>query len=168
MQTWHFIALGMALSLVALVAALLQARADKQAHRPGGVTAQAPLTPQQQAMYWRLMAALPPPAYVVLAQVSLSALLQGKTSAARNSFMQKRADFVLLDKSFKVLAIVELDDASHRHRGDDDFARDALLNGAGYRVLHYAAIPQPAKLLADLRGSIDGVPTTLGGPGSDD
>jgi len=167
MQTWFIIALGISVALVALVAALLQARAEKLARKPGGITARPPLSEYEQMMYARLVSVFPPSAYVVLAQVSLTALLEGKTFAARSAFSGKRADFVLMTKSMKVLAVIGLDDASHKDHEEEDIARDMLLIDAGYKVLRYAAIPQPAKLLADMRGSIDGVPTTLGGAGAD-
>ncbi len=40
-------------------------------------------TPNEQAMYWRLVAAFSPPEYVVLAQVNFGALLVAKEGASR-------------------------------------------------------------------------------------
>ena len=57
---------------------------------------------------------------------------------------------MLLDKTFKVLAIIELDDASHRGREGKDARRDAMLAMAKYKVLRYKTTPQPEKLLRDL------------------
>ncbi len=107
-------------------------------------------TANEQAMYWRLVSVFPAPEHVVLTQVSFGALLTAKAAAGRYSFSQKIADFVLLDKSFKVLAVIELDDSSHRGREGKDASRDAMLAMAGYKILRYKAIPQPEKLLRDL------------------
>lgn len=167
MQTWFLIALGITVALIALVAALLQARAEKLAHRPGGIIARAPLNANEQAMYARLVSVFPPSAYVVLAQVSLAALLEGKTFAARSVFADRSADFVLLNKGMTVMAIIGLDDPSRKDKEVDDVTRDMMLMDAGYKVLRYASVPQPVRLLADMRGSIDGVPSTEGGAGTD-
>lgn len=167
MPTWIIIALGISVALVALVAALVQARAEKLARKPGGITARRPLNAQEHAMYTRLVNVFPPSSYTVLAQVALPALLESKTFTARSAFADKKADFVLLNKDMTVMAIIGLDDPSRKDKEDEDIARDMLLMDAGYKVLRYASVPQPARLLADMRGSIDGVPTTLGGIGSD-
>jgi hypothetical protein len=102
-------------------------------------------------MFWRLTQTFPPPNYVVLAQVSFGALPYAKEGASRWAFFQKMADFVLLDKSFKVLAVIELDDSSHKGKEDQDAERDEMLIEAGYKVLRYKTIPQPETLRADLR-----------------
>lgn len=101
-------------------------------------------------MYWRLADAFPHPEHVVLAQVSFSALLVAKRGTSRYRFAQKRADFVLVDKSFKVRAVIELDDKSHTGKGANDRDRDSMLEAAGYRVFRYPAIPDTAKLRADI------------------
>src|SRR5262249_3220246 len=99
-------------------------------------------TPREQSMYWRLVDALPQPEYIVLAQVSFGALLSARQGASRYSFSQKIADFVVTDKSFTVLAVIELDDSSHRGKEDRDAQRDAMLTEAGYRVLRYEQVPE--------------------------
>jgi hypothetical protein len=101
-------------------------------------------------MYWRLTGTFPHPEYVVLAEVSFGALLIAKGGASRYSFSQKRADFVLLDKAFRVLAAIELDDSSHKGKEQRDEARDAMLIAAGYRVLRYKTIPDSDRLRADV------------------
>lgn len=98
-----------------------------------------PLTRNEQAMYFRLQGALPD--LIVLSQVSFGALLSASSMAVRNTFDRKRADFVICEKSFKVVAIVELDDSSHDGKKARDEKRDAQLKTAGYRVLRYRGIP---------------------------
>jgi very-short-patch-repair endonuclease len=105
------------------------------------------MTEREQAMYNRLVQALPE--LVVLAQVSFSALLTARSYAARNTFDRKVADFVVCDKAFRVLAVVELDDSSHRGREKEDGARDVLLVNAGYRVLRYPRVPDVDRVRDD-------------------
>jgi len=124
------------------------------ASRRGGTFApRQPLSKNEQAMFWRLTAAMPQPEFVVLAEVSFGALLQAKQGASHFSFTQKRADFLVLDKSFTVIAIIELDDASHRGKEAKDQARDVMLTAAGYRVLRYKVIPDTDRIRADLLAS---------------
>ena len=99
-------------------------------------------------MYFRLRESFPE--HVVLAQVAFSALLETKNRAVRNRFDRKVADFVLCDKAFTVLAVIELDDSTHKGRELADRARQELLTGAGYRVLRYGAVPDAARLQADV------------------
>ena len=117
-------------------------------------------TANEQAMYWRLVECFPQPEHVVLAQVSFGALLTAKEGASRYSFSQKRADFVLADKSFKVLAVIELDDSSHKGRELQDGQRDDMLIQAGYKVLRYPRIPDAAKLRSDMAPTTDVPPMT--------
>ena len=90
------------------------------------------------------------PEYLVFTQVSFGALLTAKEGASRMTFAQKRADFVLTDKAFNVLAMVELDDSSHKGNEEKDKARDEMLKAAGYKVLRFASIPDRADLLKAL------------------
>ncbi|WP_213956357.1 DUF2726 domain-containing protein [Variovorax sp. dw_954] len=106
-----------------------------------------PLTRNEQAMFFRLQGALPD--LIVLSQVSFGALLTAKSMPVRNTFDRKRADFVICEKSFKVVAIVELDDSSHDGKKARDEKRDALLTTAGYRVLRYRGIPNIDRVQAD-------------------
>lgn len=106
-----------------------------------------PLTKNEAAMYHRLVQSLPD--HVVFAQVSFGALLTARSRATRNRFDRKVADFVVCDKALQVLAIIELDDKSHRGREFKDAARDKLLQDAGYRVIRYPRIPNIEKVRAD-------------------
>jgi len=107
------------------------------------------LTPNEQAMYNRLAQALPD--QIVLAQVSFGALLNAKSKATRNTFDRKIADFVVCDRAFQVLAVIELDDSSHKGKEIQDASRDGLLTQAGYRVLRYQHIPDNDQVQKDLQ-----------------
>lgn len=109
-----------------------------------------PLTANEQPMYFRLREALPD--HIVLAQVSFSALLWAKDQRVRNTFNRKVADFVICDLTFRVVAVVELDDKSHEGREEYDQARDALLQKARLRVLRYPRIPDVDRVRNDILG----------------
>jgi very-short-patch-repair endonuclease len=112
------------------------------------LTRRAPLTPHEQKMYTQLCSALP--GCVVLAQVAFSALLTTRSKPTRNRFDRKVADFVICNKSMAVLAIVELDDASHKGREAIDADRDAMLTKAGYATLRYKSIPPDTQIQSDM------------------
>ncbi|AKZ64272.1 hypothetical protein F506_17800 [Herbaspirillum hiltneri N3] len=87
--------------------------------------------------------------HVVLGQVAFSAMLKTKSRATRNRFDRKIADFVILSKAFEVLAVIELDDASHKNRERLDRERQALLTDAGYRVIRYNNVPNVEQVRKD-------------------
>ncbi|WP_040501624.1 DUF2726 domain-containing protein [Herbaspirillum sp. YR522] len=118
-----------------------------------------PLTNREQAMYFRLDEVLK--GHIVLAQVAFSALLKTKTQAGRNRFDRKVADFVILNKAFEVIAVIELDDASHKGRERKDAQRQTLLTDAGYRVVRYSQIPDSATLQKDFGITARVAPSTL-------
>lgn len=130
--------LVVALVLIALLAALL-----RRGKRLPPVRAKGLLTNAEQQFMTKLEMALP--AYRVLTQVAMGALLQPKKDIAdekerlraRNAYSQKIVDFVIADRhNCRVVAIVELDDKSHE--ADRDARRDAMLESAGYSVVRFS------------------------------
>jgi len=144
--------LSLALIAVVLLAACV-AGAIASLKRKGGrgpqPKAKPPLTVREQPMFFRLQEAFPD--HVVLAQVAFSALLTAKGTATRNTFDRKVADFVLCSRAFAVIAVIELDDSSHKGRATADANRQAILERAGYSVLRFRHVPDAA----DLRAAID-------------
>lgn len=130
----------------AIIVAVVFAVAVPAKKRKSAFSAKAkkPLTKNEQPMYFRLIEAFPE--LIVLAQVSFSALMNSTAQASRNKFDRKTADFVLCTKAFDVVAVIELDDASHNGRAKEDGDRDALLTGVGYRVLRFKKTPDVAAL----------------------
>jgi very-short-patch-repair endonuclease len=141
----HTTPLVIAFVLIALVAVALVSR--KKTAGANTTRAKPLMTKREQSMYWRLRETFPES--VVLAQVAFAALI---TSARehRNRYDRKIADFVLCDPSLNVKVVIELDDASHKGRDEQDATRDALLTSAGYTTLRFANVPDVAELRARL------------------
>lgn len=104
------------------------------------------MTANEQEFFQRLNTALPE--HHIFAQVSLGALLQPnvkgdnrKYYSVRGTFAQKIADYVIADRDLKVVAIVELDDRTHK--SDKDGKRDAMLEQAGYTVIRWNSKKKP-------------------------
>ncbi|MFZ6678712.1 DUF2726 domain-containing protein [Undibacterium sp. Tian12W] len=106
------------------------------------------LSMREQPMYGQLVKAFPD--YVVLAQVSFSALLETNDKAVRNRYCRKYADFVICTRAFGAIAIVEYDDSSHNGREKEDAIRESFLIAAGYPVFRYRTIPDLQKLRQDI------------------
>ena len=93
------------------------------------------------------------------AQVAMGAILDPTVARqdakayfrARGMFSQKIVDFVAQNRTDgAIMAIIELDDKTHN--ADKDLKRDAMLTGAGYRVVRYQSRTKPngASIRADL------------------
>jgi hypothetical protein len=123
-----------------------KSKKPRQQHTP--IHAKAILTKREQQFFQVMQQALPR-AYI-FPQVSFSAILTTKGFYTRSQFNRKIADFVLCDQNLNIVAIIELDDSSHKGREQQDAARDAMLNEAGYAVIRYAQIPSSAQLQKDL------------------
>ena len=85
----------------------------------------------------------------VLAHVSFDALLTTKYLHTRRKYQKMFADFVVLDKHCKVIAIVALDDVNALKRNSQCEYQDALLESAGYRIVHYMGVPEYQQLRED-------------------
>ena len=89
------------------------------------------------------------PQFRVHCQVSMGALLSPERWLGRNDalwthrlYSQKIVDYVLQDRrSGEIVALVELDDFTHRHRRGH--ARDVLTDTAGYRTIRLEAARRP-------------------------
>lgn len=87
----------------------------------------------------------------VHSQVSMGAIMQPDKGLSKldwwksfNRFSSKRVDFVVEDPaSGEVIVLVELDDATHKRRADDD--RDALTRHAGYQTVRISGGRRPTQ-----------------------
>ncbi len=132
----------MLLMLVVVVVLTVTAAALKGAGRrkaSGDIRAKKLLTDREQPMFHRLQQAFPND--IVLTQVAFSALLTAKDLPTRATFNRKVMDFVVATKAFEIVAVIELDDSSHKGREAHDSKRDSLLERAGYRVLRFKNVP---------------------------
>ena len=116
------------------------------------LTARRPLTPSEEKLFIVLSEALPE--CTVLAQVSFQALLDTPQQADRNRFDRKYADFVICSKRLTPIAVVELDDASHKTKLEQDRERDAMLQKAGYQTIRYRKIPTAEQIQADIEAAL--------------
>jgi len=142
---------GLCLTCVVL-GLLLASRRKKPAFR---VAKRAFLTDNEKEFLLRLEEAFPE--HRVMAQVSMGALMapdvRGGGSeylSIRSRFAQKVVDYVVLDDALEIVALVELDDRTHRL--EKDAVRDAMTAAAGYVTLRYRSRekPSPKAIRAEL------------------
>ncbi|MDH2593733.1 DUF2726 domain-containing protein [Acinetobacter nosocomialis] len=105
------------------------------------------ITMNEQPTFMKLKEALPE--HIILAQVAFSAFMTAQGYATRNLFNRKVADFLVLDKAFNIVAIVELDDSSHKGKEKFDAERDALIHEAGFKVIRYKRTPELVQIHRD-------------------
>ena len=101
----------------------------------------------EQLTYTRLKEILPN--HIILAHVSFDALLTTKYYRTRNKYRNMVADFVVLDESQQIKAIIALDDPMILKRIQRSQYQDALLQMAGYRVIRYDDVPEYSQLRDD-------------------
>ncbi|WP_070962899.1 DUF2726 domain-containing protein [Vibrio sonorensis] len=82
-------------------------------------------TKNEQNLYATLLEILPSE-YVVHCQVSLMALIQPKDFKNNSRTWAKRMDFVITDRESMVLAVIELDDSTHKWKSRQQ--RDKYVN----------------------------------------
>ncbi len=105
--------------------------------------AKKPLSQPEQVLYFRLIQALPE--HIILAQVQLSRLLGVKKGnnyqAWANRINRMSADFVVCNKDSSIVAVIELDDATHERedRQAADAKKDKALASAAVRVVRWQA-----------------------------
>jgi len=113
------------------------------------------LTPNETEFFRRLRTALPD--YVVLAQVSMGALLQPTVPSGhrdfwptRNKIGSKIVDFIVCNDDLDVVALVELDDAKHDPARDAQ--RDGFTSSVGYWTVRWDSGDRPD--LTEIRNTI--------------
>lgn len=109
--------------------------------------AKQPLTSPEQVLYFRLVNALPD--HIVLAQVQLSRMLGVKKGHNAQSWLNRinrmSADFVVCDKDSSIVAVIELDDATHNRSSRQlaDNKKDEALLAAGIPVVRWKVNQMP-------------------------
>jgi len=146
-----------AVAIVVAVTILAAVKAKLQSGTSGKFWpyyAKKPLSKPEQVLYFRLVQALPD--HIILAQVQLSRLLGVKKGnnyqAWFNRINRMSADFVVCNKDSSIVAVIELDDATHQKadRQASDAKKDKALSSAGIRIVRWQvkAIPDIAAIQA--------------------
>ena len=137
--------------IVVVIAALLVVAKSKK----GGGTSEAPwpfyaknpLSSPELVLYFRLCKALPE--HIVLAQVGLSRILGVKKGNNFGEWFNRinrmSVDFVVCSKDSTIVAVIELDDASHQKadRQIADAKKDKALGSAGIRIVRWQVKSMP-------------------------
>ena len=116
--------------------------------------AKKPLSHPEQVLYFLLVQALPD--HIILAQVQLSRLLGVKKGsnyqAWSNRINRMSVDYVVCNKDSSIVAVIELDDATHerKDRQTADAKKDKALAAAAVRIVRWQvkAIPNMATIQA--------------------
>jgi len=130
--------------VVVVVLALLKAKAQGAGDDVWPFYAKKPLSQPEQILYFRLVQALPD--HIILAQVQLSCLLGIKKGNQNrqgwlNRINRMSADFVVCNKDSSIVAVIELDDATHERedRQAADAKKDKALGSAGVQIVRWQA-----------------------------
>jgi very-short-patch-repair endonuclease len=111
------------------------------------------LTEPEQVLYRRLVQALPD--QLVFAQVQLLQAVRFKRGARKaavfNRISQLSLDFVVLAPDTRILAAVELDDASHDDRQSADARKEHALKSEGIPLIRWLSAIYPTSVRSDLR-----------------
>lgn len=110
-----------------------------------------------QELYRLLVQALPD--HVILAEVAFSQMIKVSGGTDREDFRksltarQKVADFVVCDKSFSVVAVIELDDSTHS--AAKDAKRDEIIREAGSKTIrwHVSRLPRADDIRRQVLGA---------------
>lgn len=137
--------------LIIFLKLLIKSKSNTKKIYHSPIEAQKLLTEHEKTMFYEIKKALPFDLHIFV-QVSFGGLLKTKLNKTRWTFIGKRADFVICDKNFNVLAIIELDDKSHDtiEQKNKDKKRDEMLKNAGYKVLRYRYMPTIKQLQNDI------------------
>lgn len=122
---------------------------SKPKNKRDPITGRSILSEREKIMFFLLQNHLPD--HIILTQVSFNALMTTQGFHTRSLFNRKMADFVVVNQEFKVICVIELDDASHNGREHIDAERDAMMKEAGYPTLRYRQIPDPKQLRYDFK-----------------
>ena len=88
------------------------------------------------------------PEYILLSQVSFSAIIKTTDLAQRNAYNRLRLDYILVSNDFAPIVVIELDDRSHKSvsvKAKDNY-RDNLLSAAGIPTLRFTETPTKDEL----------------------
>ncbi len=101
------------------------------------------LTENEQAMYWKLVAATPN--HVVLAQVNMASIINGLDRPSHGTISQSSFDFVIFTRDFKPVAAIEIDDKTHERldRKKADQTKNKACEAAGLKIIRWKSHKHP-------------------------
>jgi len=105
------------------------------------------LSTNEQMTFLKLRKALPD--CFVLSRVALSALLNSSGLVTRNKINRCCVDFVILDKDFNVVSIIEINQPNQNSNPTKINERDTMLMEAGYKVIRYPYPPDLERITSD-------------------
>lgn len=128
------------------------------------VYARKPMSRPEQVLYFRLVEALPE--HIVLAQVQLSRIVGVRKCKNRQAWFNRinrmSVDFVVCNKDSSIVAVIELDDATHQResRQRADAKKEKALASADIRLVRWQvqAMPDVAVIQATLLSRAAGAP----------
>ena len=151
-MSYIFLLLLVVIIAIAFLAFLKAKTKNKLGNEVWPFYAKKPLSPPEQVLYFRLTQALPE--HIILAQVQLSQLLGVKKGNNHQSWLNRinrmSADFVVCRKDSTIVAVIELDDATHQqaNRQVADAKKDKALSAAEIKIIRWQvkAIPDIAAI----------------------
>lgn len=138
--------------VLGLLIVLAYHRMKSQKQQDSPLRQKALLSTDEQIVYTRLKEILPQAQ--VMTQVSFDAILTTKYLHTRRKYQKMVADFVIVDRNYRVIAVVAIDDINVLKRSKSAAYQDAVLKTAGYRVLRYVGVPEYDQLQSDFLTSI--------------
>jgi len=146
-EHWLWIILGFILSLMFLKKLISALKTWLLEHGSWPFYAKKLLSAPEQALYFKLCRVFPE--HIIFSQVSLSRILGVKKGynnySWNNRISRMSADFVICEKDFSVLAVIELDDKSHLipSRIKADRKKDKAITDAGLKIVRWQIKKMP-------------------------
>ncbi len=132
------------ITLLVLSITLVYLKLQKKVAQESTYRKRRPLSTIEQAMYWRLLKALPD--HVVLPKVALNRCI-GVKGPAFDILSRESLDFVVCNKAMRIVAAIELEyanEASESRRNANKMKEDAL-EIVGIPLLQWPASPLPSE-----------------------
>ena len=95
---------------------------------------------KSERQFYKTLLEILPSEYIIHCQVSMMALVQPVNFKDNSKTWAKRIDYVITDRDTQILAVIELDDSSHRQKKRQE--RDLYVNSAfegNHKLLRFEA-----------------------------
>ncbi len=167
-MTWILLSASMLLLVAAAAGLVVLLRRRRERDRLTGrwpYRRRRPLGDLEQSIFFSLMDALPE--HIVLCQVALSKLVfvRGQDAGLWQRHVRDLvADFVVVDRSFRSVAVIELEDGfeDEIERTEAEIRREKALMDAGFRVFRWNTFNLPTS--AQMREAVVGLKLAVDAP----